>query len=52
VLAETLADDAMAQRGWPLERALDLARHVLLDNPRRIFARNPEPAPEPEPEPA
>jgi glucuronate isomerase len=38
VLAETLADDAIGGRGWSVERALDLARHVLLDNPRRIFA--------------
>jgi glucuronate isomerase len=38
VLAETLADDAIGARGWSVERALDLARHVLLDNPRRIFA--------------
>jgi glucuronate isomerase len=45
VLAETLADDAIADRGWPLERALDVARHVLLDNPRRIFAHHQSPVP-------
>jgi glucuronate isomerase len=39
VLAETLADDAVRGRGWSVDRALDLARPVLLDNPRRIFGR-------------
>jgi glucuronate isomerase len=39
VLAETLADDVVRGRGWPLERALDLARLVLLENPRRLFER-------------
>ncbi len=41
VLAETLAEECMRGRGWPLERALQLAKVVLLDNPRRIFGRNP-----------
>jgi glucuronate isomerase len=39
VLAETLADDAIRGRGWTLERAIELARLVLLENPRRIFGR-------------
>jgi glucuronate isomerase len=39
VLAESLAGDAIGVRGWSLERALELARLVLLENPRRIFAR-------------
>ena len=39
ILAETLADDAIRSRGWPADRALDLARLVLLDNPRRIFGK-------------
>jgi glucuronate isomerase len=39
VLAETLAEDAIGDRGWTAEQALELARHVLLDNPRRIFSR-------------
>jgi glucuronate isomerase len=39
LLAETLADDAIRGRGWSTDRALDLARHVLLENPRRIFGR-------------
>jgi glucuronate isomerase len=38
VLAQTLADDAIGDRGWSVDRALELARNVLLDNPRRIFA--------------
>jgi glucuronate isomerase len=41
VLADTLAEEAVRGRGWSTERALDLARHVLLENPRRIFARPP-----------
>jgi glucuronate isomerase len=39
VLAETLADDAVRGLGWPVDRALALARLVLLENPRRIFRR-------------
>ena len=39
VLAETLADDAVRGRGWSVDRALELARLVLLDNPRRIFRK-------------
>jgi glucuronate isomerase len=44
VLAETLADDAVRGRGWSVDRALELARLVLLENPRRIFGR-PAPVP-------
>lgn len=39
VLAETLADDAVRGRGWSTGRCLELARLVLIDNPRRIFRR-------------
>ena len=39
ILAEVLAEDAVKAQGWKLERALDVARHVLLENPRRIFGR-------------
>jgi len=39
ILAEVLADDAIRGQGWTTDRALSLARHVLLDNPRRIFGR-------------
>ena len=38
VLAETLAE-AVRDQGWPTDRALELARLVLLENPRRIFGR-------------
>ena len=43
ILAEVLAEDCVRGAGWPPERALELARLVLLENPRRIFGR-PEPA--------
>ncbi len=36
---EILAEAAIKGRGWSLGRALGIARHVLLDNPRRIFGR-------------
>jgi len=39
VLAETLAEDALRGRGWAQSRALEVARLVLLENPRRIFRR-------------
>jgi glucuronate isomerase len=38
VLAETLAD-TMRGSGWTAERAIEVARLVLLENPRRIFGR-------------
>jgi glucuronate isomerase len=44
ILAETLADDAIRARGMSETQALDLARQILLENPRRVFAR-PRPAP-------
>ncbi len=40
ILAETLADDVIRGRGWSVDRAVDLARHVLIDNPKRIFFGN------------
>lgn len=39
LLAEYLAEDCIRTRGWTEDRALELARLVLLENPRRIFAR-------------
>jgi glucuronate isomerase len=39
VLAETLADDAIRGRGWSTDRALDVARLMLQENPRRLFGR-------------
>jgi glucuronate isomerase len=41
VLAETLAEECVRGRGWPLERAVELAKAILLDNPRRVFGRIP-----------
>jgi glucuronate isomerase len=41
LLAETLAEEAIRGRGWSSERALELARLMLLENPRRIFGREP-----------
>lgn len=38
ILAETLAADAVKGQGWTVHRALDLARLILLENPRRLFA--------------
>ena len=38
ILAETLAEDFVRGQGWSEDRALDLARHVLIENPKRIFA--------------
>jgi glucuronate isomerase len=43
ILAEVLAEDAIRGRGWSAERALELARDLLLENPRRIFARDGRP---------
>ena len=39
ILAETLAEEAIRGQGWSADRALDLARLVLIENPRRIFGR-------------
>ena len=37
VLAGVLAEDGMRGRGWSAERALGVARKLLLENPRRLF---------------
>jgi glucuronate isomerase len=37
ILAEVLAEEAIAGRGWSIDQALQLARLVLLDNPKRVF---------------
>jgi len=37
ILSETLADECVRARGWSSERALQLGKLILLDNPRRIF---------------
>jgi len=38
LLSEALAE-AVRGQGWPIDRAVELARLVLLENPRRIFGR-------------
>jgi glucuronate isomerase len=38
LLAEVLAEEAIKARAWPFERALDVAKLILIDNPKRIFA--------------
>ncbi|WP_076351464.1 glucuronate isomerase [Paludisphaera borealis] len=42
ILAETLAGEAIGKQGWTIDRALELARLVLLDNPRRVFGMKPQ----------
>jgi glucuronate isomerase len=37
IVAETLAEDGVKGRGWSMEWALELARLILLENPRRLF---------------
>src|SRR5262249_56867770 len=37
VLAEVLAEDLIRSRGWSVDQALQLARLILLENPRRVF---------------
>lgn len=39
ILSEVLAAEMVRTRGWSNERALELARLVLIENPRRIFER-------------
>ena len=38
-LIPALADEGIRAHGWSTERALEVARQVLLENPRKIFAR-------------
>lgn len=37
ILAEVVAEEAIGRRGWPLDQALQLAKLILLDNPKRVF---------------
>jgi len=39
ILAEVLSEEVVRGRGWPVERALELAKLILIDNPKRIFAK-------------
>ncbi len=41
ILADVLSEEAVRGRGWPMERALGLAKLILIDNPKRIFAEVP-----------
>lgn len=41
ILAETLAEEAIGRRGWRTDRALELAKLILIDNPRRVFGFQP-----------
>jgi glucuronate isomerase len=37
ILATVLSDELIRGRGWSFERALELAKLILIDNPQRIF---------------
>jgi glucuronate isomerase len=39
ILATVLSDQMIKERGWPAERALELAKLILIDNPKRVFAQ-------------
>jgi len=38
ILATVLSEELIRARNWPAERALELAKLILIDNPKRIFA--------------
>ena len=38
ILADVLTEEVIRGRGWSVEQALQLARLILIDNPKRIFA--------------
>ncbi|MEO6808928.1 MAG: amidohydrolase, partial [Isosphaeraceae bacterium] len=40
ILAETLAVDGLKGRGWSVDRTLEFAKLVLIENPKRIFGRS------------
>ena len=39
MIAQAIAESCIVGRGWSMDQALTLARQVLLENPRHIFAR-------------
>ncbi len=39
ILAAVLAEELIEGRGWSAERALELGKLILIDNPKRIFAQ-------------
>jgi glucuronate isomerase len=41
ILAEVLTEDLIRGRGWSVEQALQLAKLILIDNPKRIFSGSP-----------
>ena len=40
ILADVLAEEAIRGRGWSVDQALQLAKLILIDNPKRIFGGN------------
>ena len=38
ILADVLAEEAIRGRGWSVDQALQLAKLILIDNPKRVFA--------------
>jgi glucuronate isomerase len=38
ILADVLAEEAIRERGWSLDQALQLGKLILIDNPKRVFA--------------
>jgi glucuronate isomerase len=42
ILAEVLAELAARSSGWSLSDALQLAKLILIDNPKRVFGGSPE----------
>jgi glucuronate isomerase len=41
ILADVLTEELIRGRGWSVEQALQLARLILIDNPKRVFAGVP-----------
>ena len=39
ILADVLNEEAIRGRGWSVEESLQLAKLILIDNPKRIFGR-------------
>jgi glucuronate isomerase len=37
LLAKVLAEDVVRGRGWSLDQSLQLAKLILIDNPKRVF---------------
>ena len=39
ILADVLSEEVIGGRRWSVEEALQLAKLILIDNPKRIFGR-------------